>query len=670
MNFIEPLLLWGLPLASLPIIIHLINQRRYQTVRWGAMMFLLAANRLSRGYARLRQWLIMLFRILAIAALIFTIARPLATGFLGLKVGGRPDTTIVLLDRSPSMQETGGGAGGSKLETGRQQLVQALTLLGSTHWVLVDSTTNQAVDLESPGALLNSRAGEPASAGSDLTSMLQTAYEYIKTNKTGRTEIWICSDLRDSDWQAEGGRWQSLRESFLEFPQGVRFHLLAYPQTTPENMSVRVTSVRRVQTSDAAELVISLKLSRATPAESRLAVPVQFEIDGARSEFTVDFEGLDFELKDHRIPIERSRERGWGRVSIPADANPADNEYCFVFDRPVPRKAVVLADESTAGHPLQLAASISPDPSVPVSAETISEEQLPALDWDNLSLLIWQAPLPAGTSAQLVQTFVERGGQVIFCPPRGGGDTEIFGVSWKNWMESPDEIPVEQWRGDQDLLAHTNSGAALPVGKLQIRKHRELTGEFTVLASLRGGQPLLARATTSRGGAYFLTTTPAPTDSSLASDGIVMYVMVQRALAAGAAVLGNTRQLVAGPSTVGDPVQWQKITGDDKAISIEYPYHRGVYATGEKLLAVNRSEAEDNSTVVPDPKVKELFQGLDFSRVDHKAGNTASVIREIWRLFLAAMIIALIVEAGLCLPKVLSRAETGPKVATSGFTSV
>ena len=35
------MLLVGLPLVALPIIIHLINQRRFQTIDWAAMMFLL-----------------------------------------------------------------------------------------------------------------------------------------------------------------------------------------------------------------------------------------------------------------------------------------------------------------------------------------------------------------------------------------------------------------------------------------------------------------------------------------------------------------------------------------------------------------------------------------------------------------------------------------------------
>src|SRR5215469_752999 len=143
MSFLQPMLLAALPLVALPIIIHLINQRRYQTVRWAAMMFLLAANRMSRGYARIRQWLIMAFRMAAIAALVFAVSRPLAGGWLGLAGGGRADTTIVVLDRSPSMQQGAAGAGGSKLDTGRRQLAQTLATLGSSRWVLIESATNR-----------------------------------------------------------------------------------------------------------------------------------------------------------------------------------------------------------------------------------------------------------------------------------------------------------------------------------------------------------------------------------------------------------------------------------------------------------------------------------------------------------------------------------------------
>ena len=96
-------MLWGLLAVSIPVIIHLLNRRRFRTVEWGAMQFLLKATKESRGKKRLKHFLILLMRSLAIAALVFAIARPLAGGFFGWG-GGRVETVILILDRSPSME--------------------------------------------------------------------------------------------------------------------------------------------------------------------------------------------------------------------------------------------------------------------------------------------------------------------------------------------------------------------------------------------------------------------------------------------------------------------------------------------------------------------------------------------------------------------------------------
>lgn len=656
MTFLQPLLLAGLPLIALPLVIHLINQRRFQTLRWGAMMFLLAANRMSRGFAKLRQWLIMLFRMLAIAALIFAVSRPLASGWLGLAAGGRADTTLILLDRSPSMQQRGSGSAASKLETGRQQLVQTLKLLRSSRWVLIESTSNVARDLESPEALLSLTETEPTSAAADLPAMLQSAHDYIQANKSGHTEVWICSDIRANDWNAESGRWQALRDSFLEFTQGVRFHLLAYSQPAPENLGIRVTEVRRLETSDAAELLVSLKVKRETGAgqgeDVKTIVPIEFQIEGSRSVVNAEFSGREYELKDHRIPIERARKRGWGKVSIPADENPGDNDFYFAFSEPAPRQTLIVADDPLSVRPLQLAAAISPGPGVKNQVEVVTPDQLSGVEWEKVGLILWQSQLPDAENAKLVESFVGRGGQIIFLPPRDPGSQELYGVRWKQWVEAPPDSAIDTWRGDQDLLAHTQSGAALPVGQLQIQKYCEMTGEFTQLASLGGGIPLMGRVTTNRGGVYFCATTPALSDSTLASNGVVLYIVVQRALAAGAEALGNTRQLVAGPPGSENPVNWKVEATSDPGYSTEYPFHRGVYSSDDKLIVVNRDAAEDQAPVLGEGRVAELFKGLDFAQVDDSAGNLNSLIQEIWRLFLTTMMIAMVVEAGLCLPKV------------------
>jgi hypothetical protein len=284
----------------------------------------------------------------------------------------------------------------------------------------------------------------------------------------------------------------------------------------------------------------------------------------------------------------------------------------------------------------------------------VPRDKLATIAWEDLALVIWESPLPVGDDAKLIDSFVARGGQVIFVPPANTDDSTFHDVMWVAWKQPDEPIAVDGWRSDQDLLARTQSGDALPVGELTVRRYCALKGEVTPLATLFGGEPLLARATTAAGGVYFLATTAAVSDSSLATNGVVLYALVQRALQAGSQSLSKAQQVNAGPPP-DQKTAWKQIAGPTSAMSSEYPYHAGVYTADDRTLAVNRSAAEDSPAALDDGKLEELFQGLDFDRVDDRAGNVNSLAREVWRLFLFGMIGAMVVEAGLCMPK---RAKT------------
>jgi hypothetical protein len=279
--------------------------------------------------------------------------------------------------------------------------------------------------------------------------------------------------------------------------------------------------------------------------------------------------------------------------------------------------------------------------------------------WEDVALLLWQAPLPTDGAGDMVKQFVDRGGRVVFFPPKLPTKDAFFDVRWTTWSEPPEPLRTETWWGDADLLARTQSGAAVPVGELIIRRYCELDGEFTPLATMPENKPLLARVTTDRGGVYFCSTTSSMDDASLGTDGIALYVMIQRALMAGAAELGNALQLNAGDRfpVTADP--WSKLAGSEDVLSTEFPYHAGVYTAGERTLAVNRPAAEDQAKILSDSQVAGLFRGLDFDRVDDRAGNVTSLTREVWRLFLGCMLVALVAEAGLCIPRVARTSGDG-----------
>lgn len=670
MSFLQPWLLVALPIMALPIIIHLINQRRYQTVPWGAMMFLLAANRMSRGYAKIRQWLILLFRTLAIAGLILAISRPLASGWLGAAAGGGSETTIVLVDRSPSMTQRGDGTALSKLDSGLAQLDATLDTLGTKRVVLVDSGSVKPREL-SPGESLSEAAGiGPTDATADIPAMLLSALDYVQANKLGQTDIWICSDLRESDWKPTDGRWQTIRETFQALPNQVRFSLLAFSDIAQDNTSIRVSSVRRIEGEEAAEVLLSMKLSMDNAAGdgggelADTSIPVEIEIEGARSIVNATISAGSVELKDYRLPVAKEPTLGWGRVSIPADANSGDNDYYFVYDRPPPRKTLVVSDDPVVGKALELAAGIAPTEGLNVESSVLESGQLDAVVWSDYCLVLWHGRLPESKTLEAITQFVSRGGNVMFFPSEQSGDEQAFGLGFANWNEPKDGLAVESWRGDSDILANTQSGASLPVGKLRVNGFADIEGEGTSLATLVGGKDLLVRAPTSKGGAYFWATTPAVGDSSLATDGIVLYVSVQRAAAIGSAALSGSREMLAGTPDPDESLRWQRMAGAEDRLSNEQYLNAGIYKIDESLVAVNRSVEEDAPTIVREEVLEGLFQGLDFDRIETSAGSLSGLVREIWRVFLIAMMLSLLIEAVLCLPRV----STGP--APTGVAAI
>ena len=154
MTFLQSSLLFALPLILLPILIHLINQNRYRTVPWAATMFLLQAPRMAKGMARLKYFLILLARMLAIAGLIFAVSRPMAGGWLGIAGGGAPELSIIVLDRSASMELQNPVTGTSRRETAIQKVAGMFRDLGrNTRTVLFDSVSGKKFELNSGQSL-------------------------------------------------------------------------------------------------------------------------------------------------------------------------------------------------------------------------------------------------------------------------------------------------------------------------------------------------------------------------------------------------------------------------------------------------------------------------------------------------------------------------------------
>src|SRR5436190_4974649 len=107
----------GLLLASIPIIIHILNRRRYKTVQWAAMEFLLRAMRKNRRRLKFEQWLLLATRCLLLFLLALALARPLAgcsRNSIANVIGGRAGLNVFVIDNSYSTAYEAAHPGGGR----------------------------------------------------------------------------------------------------------------------------------------------------------------------------------------------------------------------------------------------------------------------------------------------------------------------------------------------------------------------------------------------------------------------------------------------------------------------------------------------------------------------------------------------------------------------------
>src|SRR5437867_380671 len=105
LSFLNPAYLWGLGLVSIPIIIHLLQRRRYRVVRWGAMEFLRLSVKKRSRRLRIEQLILLLIRCLILALVALAVARPaLRPGVLPALASESHVHALLVLDNSYSMR--------------------------------------------------------------------------------------------------------------------------------------------------------------------------------------------------------------------------------------------------------------------------------------------------------------------------------------------------------------------------------------------------------------------------------------------------------------------------------------------------------------------------------------------------------------------------------------
>ena len=250
--FLNPLLLWGLPLVAVPIIIHLLNRRRFDKRPWAAMVFLLRAMKLNRRRLRMEQWLVLALRTLAILLLVLLVARPrLSGGAFGSDVGHH----VVCLDDSASMAHRGGAD--DAMDRAHEAVLRLASHLaqerpGDLFTLVSASTPGQPMLAAVPsGEELPRRVREAVATmrtgdrSLDLGVLLPRLREIAASAKAAnRTETYVVTDLRRHDWVARGGEPNAALASWIGALDADREHLQVIDVGSRDQENLAIADVR------------------------------------------------------------------------------------------------------------------------------------------------------------------------------------------------------------------------------------------------------------------------------------------------------------------------------------------------------------------------------------------------------------------------------------------
>lgn len=207
--FSNPAMLWGLGAASIPLVIHLLNRRRFREEPWAAMRFLLAAVRKNQRRVRVEQWLLLAVRTLVVLAVVLAMAKPFLErlGAAALLPGQRTHWVLVL-DGSMSMARS--LAGTSRFENAKSVAVQlarsarqgdgvSLVVMGNPPRAVVGAPSfNRDVVVEEINGLT------PTDGLADLPATFTKLEEVMAASDIPRKHLVFLSDLQRSSWDQEG----------------------------------------------------------------------------------------------------------------------------------------------------------------------------------------------------------------------------------------------------------------------------------------------------------------------------------------------------------------------------------------------------------------------------------------------------------------------------------
>lgn len=494
MTLLNPVALFGLLALLVPLLLHLIQRSDTKEKDWAAMEFLLEKEAYSVKKHSLREWLLLLCRLLLIGFLILALAQPL--GRLFSFSSQKPDTIFLLLDRSSGMGEIQ-PSGKSKMEEALAEVAETLKPYGNeVRLYLMDSATQEFLPVIDTGALSLLSQTQVVDAAADFSRMVEKATQEVTTGDYGNTEVWLITDGKRETWSPESDSWKRL-------VSGEKAVMLRHiPVRGKVSGDLRLSMTSAVHEADS--VTVTLNITGGAPGQR---VTLNGKRDDGES-FTHQLSLNDGQLS-YPLSFPLKGETLSGEISLPEDENPANNTAYFMVgpSKDYTTLVVTEAENSRLTQNLMKTVSLKKFPHQKVKWVTPADFML--TDLTRVDSVLWAAQ-GSDEARVKVEGFV-KSGKVAVLFPDPSLDPHEAGWFFRHLEEAPAEefFTVSDWNKKEGPWKNSSIGEELPLSYVQAIVYAEvMIPEASPLASWSTGDPLLVRAFLGQGMLYAISTVP------------------------------------------------------------------------------------------------------------------------------------------------------------------
>ncbi len=573
--------LWALPLAGLPILLHLLFRRKSPIVPFSTLRFIKTSLQHTAARKKVQRWLLLATRALLLLLLIWAIAQParrLASGWFG----GGSTVAAIVVDTSYSMlyqdQQVPliDRAGNTVEELLRGQLADAQIALFRS----LPQPNDNPEQLRSAAEILASWTPlAPQPSPVPLSTRITAAIDLLKKQEANQKWLIIITDLQSREFPQPLSNLDGLRVAMIDLhPDNSRAAGITGLSILPQQPIPGITSEAIIdlagRSGDSRPVALSGQSTTGEILRQLPATLVRFDAAG-RAQL--------------RSPIELPPQR-WLKLTATLqndDPTPWDNTRSLLVEVPPRQNVTLLADDKDASQSLRFI-QLALDPSEgKLPNWPLAVKRSATLTADSDVIVEQWSKWPDDVQTARLRDFSQRGGTIIlFLQPGLESTWPALDDNRKQALLEllpgeptpfPDNVaphPATLASATDPLLAGI-AGDIQRLGPLMVRRWVPMTPTDPAVTTLLrltppqgtsvGRIPLLARRRVGAGRVFTWSTLPESRFTNLPLHPVFLQLLVPTSLPpAGQSAAQNTE--------IGSPLSLPaRLVNDAQQLDIESP---------------------------------------------------------------------------------------------------